>query len=79
MYCGSVDIGAKGKSFPLQVCDTEEALVRRGIALTLTRVAKASAENFKRELRCQGKWGNTLKLSYREFAGDLARSDSPRS
>lgn len=73
-YCGPSELrNMTGQVIPFEFCETEAWLAKRGTAITPARVTKASPENFRQELLYQGKAGAMLKVSYREFNGDMAR------
>lgn len=75
LYCGPIElISAIGQVIPMaEFCETEGWFKKKMVSLTPRRVTKVSVENFRQELLYQGKAGSTVKLSYREFTGDLAR------
>lgn len=56
-----------------EYCIAGSTLRERGTKFTRQAVTKVEADNFQRQLLYEGKVGNELRLSYREFRGDLAR------
>jgi hypothetical protein len=56
-----------------EYCLSGSRLRQRGTPFTRQAVTKVEADNFQRQLLYEGKVGNELRLSYREFRGDLAR------
>ncbi len=50
-----------------------EMIVQSDCSVVAKQVAVEAKDSFKRELLYDGKSGTTIHLSYREFAGDMAR------
>lgn len=74
-YCGPVTM-QPALGFPQQVpffCMTEAQLRKAGAQFSVGMITRNDPANFGQQLLYQGKSGNTLKLSYREFTGDMAR------
>lgn len=63
-------------SFPVEFaeyCQTEEGLRKAGATFDRIEVVRIDPANFRQDLIYQGRSGSSIKISYREFAGDLAR------
>jgi len=54
-------------------CATGAALRRAGTTFEPIMIATDDPTNFRQQLLYQGRSGSTIRLSYREFVGDLAR------
>ena len=76
-FCGPVSqinpsTGTVQRHFP-EFCFSRSFLDTNGIPYQRESATRVDPENFRRELLYQGKVGNELRFSYREFSGDLAR------
>lgn len=63
-------------SFPVEIpqhCLTEGGLQKAGAQFTPVEITMIDAANFRQELIYQGRSGTSIRISYREFSGDLAR------
>ncbi|MGA0604905.1 hypothetical protein ACO2Q0_02810 [Phenylobacterium sp. VNQ135] len=74
-YCGPATMQpVLGFPSPMpNYCMTEDQLRKANAAFVVTDLTRVDPANFRQELLYQGKSGNTLKISYREFSADLAR------
>lgn len=75
-YCAPATPFMRGRPVPAApplFCQSVKEYQRYGGNFALGQTTRHDAENFRRELLYQGKVGRELKLSYREFVGDLAR------
>jgi len=78
-YCGPARavhnaLGDIDGAPPMPVyCIAGSTLRDRGTSFTREAITRSEPENFQRQLIYEGAVGNELRLSYREFHGDLAR------
>ena len=74
-YCGPATMRPV-MGIPSQIpffCVTEDQLRKAGVAYTVGEITRNDPANYRQQLLYQGKSGSSLRLSYREFSGDLAR------
>jgi hypothetical protein len=76
-YCGTVThvqnpLGGSIGKVP-GVCFTEAQITGYGLTYERVKVTRVDPANVRRQLLYQGKVGQELRLSYREFVGDMAR------
>lgn len=70
-YCGTMY--RVGLMETLPGCFTIETLNKKNIPFQLGRDSRVEPGNFRQELVYQGRVGNELRISYREFSGEMAR------
>ena len=77
IFCGPADqvadLGGVIRHPLAMTCLTEKQLQDQHVSYTLADVTRTDPANLQQELLYEGKIGKELKLSYREFHGDLAR------
>lgn len=70
-YCGTLYRVRFQEVLP--ACFTQDNLKKENIPFQIGQVTRSEPGNFRRELVYQGRVGNELRLSYREFSGEMAR------
>lgn len=73
-FCGPANIRQPlGRGDISRICTTEEKLKKAGVPYALAPIVRDDPANFRQELVFLGRSARTVRLAYREYAGDMTR------